>query len=183
MFCQFCGQPLGEGARFCAACGRPPGDAAASAAQPVYAGFWLRLAAYVIDYIVFLVGVFVAALILGVLLGVIIAVGGLGEQMSEKEWETLGGIVAYVLALPGWFLYYAWLESSSWQATLGKKLLSLQVTDLDGHRLSFARALGRNLGKILSSLILLIGFLMAAFTEKQQALHDQLAGCLVVRTK
>jgi uncharacterized RDD family membrane protein YckC len=73
------------------------------------------------------------------------------------------------------------LESSSWQATLGKKALGLVVTTVGGEPISFGRALGRNLAKLLSSLILMIGFLMAGFTAKKQALHDLLADCLVVR--
>jgi uncharacterized RDD family membrane protein YckC len=73
------------------------------------------------------------------------------------------------------------MESSSWQATLGKKILGLRVTDLAGNRITFARASGRFFGKILSGMILGIGFLMAGFTARKQALHDILAGCLVLR--
>ena len=79
------------------------------------------------------------------------------------------------------WLYYALLESSSWQATLGKKALGLEVTDLEGRRISFGRASGRFFGKIISAIILYIGFLMAGFTEKKQALHDMMAGTLVIR--
>jgi uncharacterized RDD family membrane protein YckC len=79
------------------------------------------------------------------------------------------------------WIYYASMESSSWQATLGKKILGLKVTDLAGNRISFARASGRFFGKILSGMILGIGFLMAGFTQRKQALHDILAGCLVLR--
>ncbi len=79
------------------------------------------------------------------------------------------------------WLYYSLLESSAWQATLGKKALGLEVTDLDGNRISFGRATGRFFAKIISSIILGIGYLMAGFTEKKQALHDILAGTLVIR--
>jgi uncharacterized RDD family membrane protein YckC len=79
------------------------------------------------------------------------------------------------------WIYYASMESSSWQATLGKKILGLRVTDLAGNRITFARASGRFFGKILSGMILGIGFLMAGFTARKQALHDILAGCLVLR--
>lgn len=85
------------------------------------------------------------------------------------------------LALMVSWIYYSLLESSAWQATLGKKALGLEVTDLEGHRISFGRATGRFFGKILSAFILLIGFIMAGFTEKKQALHDILAGTLVIR--
>jgi uncharacterized RDD family membrane protein YckC len=86
-----------------------------------------------------------------------------------------------LLALMLSWIYYASMESSTWQATLGKKILGLKVTDLVGNRISFARASGRFFGKILSGMILGIGFLMAGFTARKQALHDILAGCLVLR--
>jgi uncharacterized RDD family membrane protein YckC len=79
------------------------------------------------------------------------------------------------------WLYYALLESSTWQATLGKKALGLEVTDVEGRRISFGRASGRFFAKIISTLILFIGFIMAGFTEKKQALHDIIAGTLVIR--
>ncbi|HXI44099.1 MAG TPA: RDD family protein, partial [Bryobacteraceae bacterium] len=72
------------------------------------------------------------------------------------------------------------MESSHYQATLGKKALGIIVTDMNGNRISFARANGRFFGKWVSGMIMNIGYLMAAFTEKKQALHDLLAGCLVV---
>ena len=81
------------------------------------------------------------------------------------------------------FVYFAYLESSEKQATVGKMVLGLKVTDLNGQRISFARAAGRFLGKFLSSMILGIGYIMAGFTEKKQGLHDMIAGTLVVRTK
>jgi len=79
------------------------------------------------------------------------------------------------------WLYYALMESSSLQGTLGKLAMASIVTDLDGDRVSFLRATGRYFGKIVSHITLLIGFLMAAFTERKQALHDLMAGCLVIQ--
>ena len=79
----------------------------------------------------------------------------------------------------GW-LYWAGLESSGLQATLGKRVVGLMVTDMAGQRISFGRATGRYFGKILSAMLFYVGFLMAAFTDKKQALHDMLAGTLVV---
>jgi len=73
------------------------------------------------------------------------------------------------------------MESSVWQATLGKKTLGLRVTDLQGNRISFGRASGRFFGRIISGLTLFIGYIMAGFTEKKQALHDIIASCLVIR--
>jgi uncharacterized RDD family membrane protein YckC len=81
------------------------------------------------------------------------------------------------------WIYEAALESSSKQATLGKMALALKVTDLAGQRISFVRATGRHFAKILSGMILMIGYIMAGFTERKQALHDMIAGTLVQRTQ
>ena len=81
------------------------------------------------------------------------------------------------------WLYYAFMESSKYQATLGKMVLGIIVTDADGKRISFGRAVGRNLAKIVSQIILLIGYFMVAFTKKKQGLHDIMANCLVVVKK
>ena len=77
------------------------------------------------------------------------------------------------------WLYYALFESSSWQATPGKSLLGLYVTDLQGRPITFARATIRHFAKIISSLTFLVGYILAGFTEKKQALHDMIASCLV----
>ena len=73
------------------------------------------------------------------------------------------------------------LETSHWQATIGKSALRLYVTDIDGHRLSRGRSMGRNLAKCLSTLTLGVGYLMSGFTARRQTLHDLIAHCLVVR--
>ena len=79
------------------------------------------------------------------------------------------------------WLYFALLESSPKQATLGKMALGIKVTDLDGNRISFGRATGRFFAKIISGVILMIGYIMAAFTAKKQALHDIIASTLVIK--
>ncbi|GAB3820472.1 hypothetical protein GCM10028895_20670 [Pontibacter rugosus] len=99
----------------------------------------------------------------------------LAPELDDFENRIkLQGISAFV----GW-LYYAGFESSAKQATPGKQLFGIFVTDTQGYRLSFARASGRYFGKMLSGLILLIGYIMAAFTKRRQALHDMLASTLV----
>jgi len=128
-----------------------------------YSGFWRRFVAYVIDNILLSVVFWLLVLVLG---------GIAGD----------GGVFgAYTLAAIGWLLYYAAMESSSNQAAVGKMALGIKVTDLEGNRISFGRALGRNLAKIISVLIFYIGFIMAAFTAKKQALQDMIAGTLVVK--
>lgn len=131
----------------------------------MYAGFWRRVAAALIDGILVSAVAFVAGMIWGPAVG-----------------DSSGSILLLqLIILVGYYVYFAAMESSSYQATVGKIALGIQVTDLNGNRVSFGRALGRNVAKILSSLILLIGYIMAAFTERKQGLHDMIAGTLVVK--
>jgi uncharacterized RDD family membrane protein YckC len=95
---------------------------------------------------------------------------------------AIGIGVFILLAIVGNWLYYACFESSSWQATPGKKVLNISVTDLTGTRISFGRASGRFFAKFISRLIPLgIGFILAGITERKQALHDMIASTLVLR--
>lgn len=125
-----------------------------------YAGFWRRFLAAIIDGII----TGAAGGILGFILG------------SFNGGEGIANFLGFIL---GW-LYFALMESSEYQGTLGKMAIGMKVTDLGGNRISFGRATGRYFGKIVSAFILLIGFIMAGVTEKKQALHDMMAGCLVV---
>jgi uncharacterized RDD family membrane protein YckC len=163
----------------------PPAQAAwQTSARPAvaYAGFWLRFVAFIIDSIVLY---FIATI---VTLPFLATMGLRGVMrghlpMSPEEWMPLMGAfirLAFIRTVLNW-LYYALLESSTWQATLGKKALGLEVTDVEGRRISFGRATGRFFAKIISALILFIGFIMAGFTERKQALHDMIAGTLVIR--
>ena len=151
-----------------------------------YAGFWLRFLALLIDNVVLGFGV---ALILIPLIFLTGLHGFLGEFHTIEDMNDvsifmiLGFVILVATAglLLTW-LYHALLESSEWQATIGKKVLGLVVTDMAGQRVSFGRSTGRHFGKMLTNLIpFLIGYIIAAFTEKKQALHDMLAGCLVLR--
>ncbi len=156
----------------------------ASAPAVAYAGFWLRLVAIIIDvivlgfagWIIFLP--FAASMRYG-MRGIFM--GG-RPQRPEDFFPIIGMMfrLAAIRTVLNW-LYFSLLESSGWQATLGKKALGLEVTDLAGRRISFGRATGRFFAKYISAIILMIGFLMAGFTEKKQALHDILAGTLVIR--
>ena len=145
-----------------------------------YAGFWQRLIAYLIDS--FLIGS-VQLMILLPFLGVV-GLGFLGFEMQDSPGIILLIVACCVVwATFGFFtkwLYYALMESSSQQATVGKIVLRLKVTDLRGERITFARATGRYFGRILSGLLLGVGFLMAAFTQQKQTLHDIIAATLVI---
>lgn len=134
-----------------------------------FAGFWRRFAAYLIDQLaILLVGVTVGILFLSLT----------NDLMFLVAFSQLGSPMLFLLTL----LYFALMESSSKQATLGKMLLGIRViTEPEGHRLSLFRAMLRSLGKLLSAIPLCAGYVMAGFTQKKQALHDVVAGCAVVR--
>lgn len=97
----------------------------------------------------------------------------------------MGPMVAasFLISFVAQWLYFALLESSKMQATVGKLAIGLIVTDLNGQRISFGRATGRYFAKILSGLILLIGYIMVAFTQRKQGLHDMIANTLVYKTR
>ncbi len=139
-----------------------------------YAGFWWRVLAYLID------GVIMSAIFfpLGIGVGLGLASSGADESSPLLPVVNLG--LNGVQILTAW-LYHAFLESSSWQGTIGKKVCGLRVTDLDGNQISFAKATGRYFGMILSGMICFVGFIMVAFTEKKQGLHDLMAGTLVLK--
>jgi uncharacterized RDD family membrane protein YckC len=142
-----------------------------------YGGFWIRVVAAIIDGI--LLGIVVFP-VLGIL-GLSIGLAGSQVSMPEIGVHLVRGIVGWVLFMGAGWLYEAGLESSSKQATVGKMALGLKVTDEDGRRISFARASARYFSKILSRMILLIGYIMVGFTQRKQGLHDMIAGTLVIR--
>ncbi|MBA4312079.1 MAG: RDD family protein [Chlorobiaceae bacterium] len=144
-----------------------------------YAGFWKRFLAYIIDQ-----------MIMGVL-GFIVVVPFLammGIGLWNEDFDPSVGFIVWLIGayltmistiVIGEWLYYALMESMK-GATLGKIALGITVTDMQGNRLSFGRATGRYFGKIISGLTLSIGYIMAGFTQQKQALHDMIAGCLVI---
>jgi len=203
MYCSKCGGMVPEGAAFCGACGQPIAGSVPVAAPPpavgmppyatpvpqpqvLYAGFWLRFVAAIID-----------GLILGVPLGLVFlmlfasALPSLtrgADPMTVVLTVLPRVLLLLVVSLAGGWLYWALMESSAWQATLGKKVLGLYVTDLAGNRATFGRTsgrffAGRGIGAVpyLGGLYFLISCITAGLTEKKQALHDMIAGCLVLR--
>jgi uncharacterized RDD family membrane protein YckC len=151
-----------------------------------YAGFWRRFGASLIDGVVTgLIAVLLSMIsgsALAFISGFVIVMLRWGH-VTEEEIAGISAVVGAVIGIAAGVVYYAGMESSGSQATLGKMALGVKVTDLYGRRISFGRALGRFAGKIVSFLILFIGFIMAAFTEKQQALHDLIAGTLVTKVR
>ena len=142
-----------------------------------YAGFWIRFAAYLIDYII----IMVAQLIIYGVLGVSLFSAASLDPEAGGMFEDAASIIAVTVTSIGSILYYVLMESSAKQGTLGKMALGLVVADENGNRISFLRALGRYFAKILSALILMIGYIMAGFTEKKQGLHDIICSTVVVK--
>jgi len=149
-----------------------------------YAGFWWRFIANLLDgailgtiqFILFIPFIGVVSLT---------AIKASRGDLSNSEALGMAGAIIGTLALfillsivAGW-LYYALMESSKYQGSVGKVALGIVVTDYEGNRISFARATGRYFAKILSSFIFMIGYIMAGFTDKKQALHDLVANTLV----
>lgn len=127
-----------------------------------YAGFWARVAAYIVD----------SACVFAIFLLLAVAFSFLGEM-----GVMITGVAVVLIQL----LYWPVLESSTHQATFGKRMLGIRVEHADGGRTTFLRALGRNLAKIISSIPMALGFVMVAFTDRKQGLHDMIAKCVVVR--
>jgi uncharacterized RDD family membrane protein YckC len=147
-------------------------------AKMQYAGFWLRFAAYFIDCLL----LWAMALIL--IIPLIITIFSHNDyELAEPALalQIFGYFFAVILfiIIARW-LYEAFMESSRFQGTLGKMAVGIIVTDERGGHISFARATGRHFAKILSG-ILFIGYIMAAFTEKKQGLHDMIAETLVLK--
>lgn len=207
MYCGQCGAECAAGQKFCVKCGKPVAEGAAAAspaaasapaapsppaqgpAQPassnpyapphaatsfdgadgparIHAGFWRRFAAFVIDIVGFYVAIFLVALGMRASLGA-------GQPMAEALLMLVAGIAM--------FLYFPLMESSGAQGTLGKQLLGIRVTNVEGGRIGFWHSVGRNVCRLLSSLPLYIGYMAAGFTKHKQAFHDMIAGTLVVK--
>ena len=146
----------------------PPGAA-------IHAGFWRRCAALIIDS--FLIGIVTA------IVQAAVGIGALGGILAGRmdAGALLGSMfLFFALAFVAQWLYFAVFESAAIQATPGKRAMGLKVVDLTGQRIGFGRASGRFFGKIISTMILDIGYMLAGWTERKQALHDMLAGTVVV---
>jgi uncharacterized RDD family membrane protein YckC len=184
VFCNQCGQGVNAAASFCTRCGGTltpaiPGMTIAAPSGAQYGGFWIRFVARLIDSAVVYIVLGPIAVVL--ISGYFATHHGLDRgQPPDAGFFVMIGLMAMVAGLSSW-LYEALMTSSSKQGTLGKMVFRMKVTDLNGVRISFARATGRFLAKILSGIILNIGYIMAGFTERKQGLHDMIAGTLVLR--
>lgn len=181
MYCHQCGTLNDDQASFCRQCGaslKPvSGQTAAPTAPGIpttfpitvkYAGFWKRFAAYFLDMIILCIVTTIAVFVI----------------VDRANTGSIDIYTVLFLVYPGFFiiewLYFALMETSSKQGTMGKMALGIIVTDLDGKRISFGRATGRFISKLFSIIIFFIGYIMIAFTGKKQGLHDMIASTLVV---
>lgn len=153
-----------------------------------YAGFWLRLVALIIDVLI------IAFLESIIFIPLLVALGfsffGSASELDMEDSGNIVGLILGIVAVAGayWILattiqilYFSFMESSKNQATIGKMAVGIKVTDMNGDRLDFTKAFLRNLCKLISNFTMAIGYIMAGFTEKRQALHDLIAGALVVK--
>ena len=184
--CSSCNSPNASNARFCVNCGAslmvaetpyqtPSSQSdAALVSNFAFAGFWKRFVAYIVDVILYLVAFALLVLLFG---------GSLFTLTPNNSGNYLAAFGIYFAYYPGWWLYFSLMESSSFQATFGKKLMGIKVTDINGQAIGFGQATGRHFSAFITQLTFLIGYLLAAFTARKQALHDMMAGTLVVNAR
>jgi uncharacterized RDD family membrane protein YckC len=188
VFCSSCGKVVGPPFQFCGSCGSPVaargmqatapqwaggamhiGAGGYGVAVPVAAGFWIRVGAYLIDSVIYQMLIWLA----GILFGGILGAGGAGAEAIIFQYVGLNLII-------GW-AYFAVQESSAAQATLGKRACGLVVVSETGGRLTLPRATGRYFAKGLSGLLLGVGLIIVAFTDRKRGMHDMMAGTYVIR--
>lgn len=142
-----------------------------------YAGFWRRLKAWIVDLVLVMVTTCVVAIVVGFILAITI-----GLVIKDKDYANqIFSVIGNVIGLITYCSYFIGFEISKLQATPGKLLFGIKVTDIENQKIGFFRAASRLFGKFLSGFLLGLGFLICDFTAKKQALHDILANTLVVR--
>ena len=161
-----------------------------SSGQTLYGGFWIRAVAFIIDSIILSSPLTLISMpLLGYGMFPVISymeeynqTQTISPEMAAALFLFMGIIALFqLISLVVFWLYFALFESSSKQATWGKQICGLRVTDGHGQRISFARASGRTFAKILSYAIMYIGFMMAGWTKEKRALHDFIAGTRVIK--
>jgi uncharacterized RDD family membrane protein YckC len=182
MFCSRCGNQNNDSAQFCYNCGvalmydgKPAASfvsqSAAKTTTVTNAGFWLRAVALCVDMLI------------------ISFIGSIPSQyMSATHFKEdssilhlIGILAVFLSVMVVSFAYAPWFHSSKWQATPGKLIFGLKVVNEQQQRIGFWKAFWREMAKLLSLIPLGAGYIMAAFTEKKQALHDKMCGTLVIK--
>ncbi len=207
MYCSRCGATVSDGVAFCSACGNstgaagttqtqvgvlpppPPQQQVAAAVPVLYAGFWLRLVADIIDNLILDIPTgFLFFLLFAGMMPMLVSARAQENPMAVVVMFLPRILTLALISVVGRWLYWSLMEASTWQATLGKKALGLYVTDMEGRRTTFGRTSGRywagrgiTIVPYLGWLYYLISCIMAGLTERKQALHDMIANCLVLR--
>lgn len=163
MFCQNCGKENLNNSNYCYSCGIPLRNNIVAQGSS-FAGFWLRVGAFLIDYLIF-----------SALYSV------LNIFVKEKN-QNVAALELFFFIIATW-LYNSLMESSKYQGSIGKKICKIKVLDKNGNKISFGRATIRHFSKITIVLTFYIGIIMIAFTKKKQSLHDIIAGCVVVNSQ
>lgn len=188
MLCPNCGKEVQVHGNFCSFCGSALDREATGSIDAItsflnegttgairqtirYAGFWRRFVAFLIDYTLLIISYTLIFILFFMLY----------SDPSQNTLPEIPNWVSLLALLITWF-YFTLMESSKSQATIGKWIIGLKVTDSEGNRISFGKASVRFFSKILSSIILFLGFIAAGFTKKKQALHDTMADCLILRS-
>lgn len=205
MFCRQCGNPIGTEADFCIQCGFRPmkssnfcqscgevtldkqemcmhcGNMLITITAQTYAGFWHRFSAFIIDSVIITIPIFIVGFSIGFLAEMSFITGAYDYNDRIALFVDIAYVLNLFIAILIYLLYFAISHSSSWQASIGKKLVGLKVIDYNGQRISFWRSLGRTVATYLSG-ILYIGYIIAGLTKKKQALHDFIAKTYVIKT-
>jgi uncharacterized RDD family membrane protein YckC len=143
-------------------------DAPASAQRNIqYAGFWIRVAASILDGLILQFG-----------LAIFMGLFAVGLDMFQPD-SPAASVLLFIILVAVYVCYFAGMESSSTQATLGKMAVGIKVGNHDGERISFGHALGRFFAKFISTITFYIGYMMAGWDAKNQALHDKIANTYV----
>ena len=130
-----------------------------------FGGFWIRVLAYFIDTVILITALSPVLFILSLI--------ALEIELNFRLPDIFSLVASWI--------YFSVLDSSSWQASVGKKAVGLKVVDKNGDRISFGRATGRHFAKIISGLTIFIGYMMVGWTKRKEGLHDKIAGTLVIR--
>lgn len=174
-FCQGCGNTTKSGQEMCVNCNAM---LVKNDSTNLYAGFWLRLGAFILDGLIISVpiGIFM-------MLYLTVTTIGMTSESEAGEPSDLEALIFIALLIGIYIFYYAGLLATPWQATPGKKLVGIKVTDREGNRISFLRAVWRLIAMSFSGMIIYIGYIMIGFTSKKQGLHDFIASTIVVKSK
>ncbi len=183
IYCNRCGFCSANDAGFCQKCGAAFGPTSsvpaisppAPGALPHYAGFWIRVVAAILDFLLLVAVAFVLRMAVGSAFTVLT----MDSRLPLHEVFVLRRIIRIAISVVVAWAYRAGMESSQFQATLGKLGMRLKVTDLAGRRISLGRATGRYFAKYLSLAALGLGYVMVGFDAEKQGLHDRIAGTLV----